>query len=390
MAIPRKLAPKQEREVALAYLCGVDTDFLSQRYDVSDATIQSNIVAKRSVEWNDPLVEFYRKTNLHQRERNSAHLYLACNQKDVPQRELVRWPREEPVYQAVAADVFDPRIKKVMDRTGLEGYLFEKTGFEKLLEAVNSRWRSGAGIVEDLLVERLYEEYQKPENFSLDAVSRDVSRMIFHKIKYGALAITPKKAELIYEALGGLTPREQEIITLRFRLKDGGKPKTLDELAAQLEISRERARQIEVRALRKLPHPYRVKKLEFVAGLVTDEEVDAYRINIKEQEEKRQWYQRLYPEIEAEVLQKAAQNPSLLPRVEELKQKYKTEYDSRPIEELELSVRAANCLGNADIKTVGELCQRSERELLITKNFGRKSLKEIKEILAEMGLSLRK
>ncbi|HET6613584.1 MAG TPA: DNA-directed RNA polymerase subunit alpha [Kofleriaceae bacterium] len=60
----------------------------------------------------------------------------------------------------------------------------------------------------------------------------------------------------------------------------------------------------------------------------------------------------------------------------------------RTVDELELSVRSANCLQNANIKYIGELVQRSESEMLKTKNFGRKSLKEIKEILAEMGLSL--
>jgi DNA-directed RNA polymerase subunit alpha len=58
----------------------------------------------------------------------------------------------------------------------------------------------------------------------------------------------------------------------------------------------------------------------------------------------------------------------------------------RPVAELELSVRSANCLQNADIKFIGELVQRSEAEMLKTKNFGRKSLNEIKEILQEMDL----
>lgn len=60
----------------------------------------------------------------------------------------------------------------------------------------------------------------------------------------------------------------------------------------------------------------------------------------------------------------------------------------RSVSELELSVRSANCLKNADIKFIGELVQRSEAEMLKTKNFGRKSLNEIKEILADMGLGL--
>jgi DNA-directed RNA polymerase subunit alpha len=60
----------------------------------------------------------------------------------------------------------------------------------------------------------------------------------------------------------------------------------------------------------------------------------------------------------------------------------------RKVDELELSVRSTNCLENADIKFIGELVQKSENEMLRTKNFGRKSLNEIKEILHEMGFSL--
>ena len=60
----------------------------------------------------------------------------------------------------------------------------------------------------------------------------------------------------------------------------------------------------------------------------------------------------------------------------------------RSVEELELSVRSANCLKNADINQIYQLVSKTEAEMLKTKNFGRKSLNEIKEVLAEMGLSL--
>ncbi len=60
----------------------------------------------------------------------------------------------------------------------------------------------------------------------------------------------------------------------------------------------------------------------------------------------------------------------------------------RSVDELELSVRSANCLKNANIHLIGDLVQRSEAEMLKTQNFGRKSLNEIKDILAEMGLTL--
>ncbi len=76
-----------------------------------------------------------------------------------------------------------------------------------------------------------------------------------------------------------------------------------------------------------------------------------------------------YPEDEEE---KEASNENLL----------------RSVDELELSVRSANCLKHANIKLIGDLVQKTEAEILATKNFGRKSLNEIKEILTEMGLSL--
>jgi DNA-directed RNA polymerase subunit alpha len=59
---------------------------------------------------------------------------------------------------------------------------------------------------------------------------------------------------------------------------------------------------------------------------------------------------------------------------------------NRSVEELELSVRSYNCLKNANIQTIGDLVQRTEAEMLRTKNFGRKSLNEIKEILQNLGL----
>ena len=60
---------------------------------------------------------------------------------------------------------------------------------------------------------------------------------------------------------------------------------------------------------------------------------------------------------------------------------------NRSVEELELSVRSYNCLKNANIQTIGDLVQKTEAEMLRTKNFGRKSLNEIKEILGGLGLS---
>ena len=81
------------------------------------------------------------------------------------------------------------------------------------------------------------------------------------------------------------------------------------------------------------------------------------------------------------------EGPEEINEPEDTDRKKRLDNLNRSVEELELSVRSYNCLKNADIKTIGELVQKSEGEMLKTKNFGRKSLNEIKEILNDMDLS---
>ena len=80
--------------------------------------------------------------------------------------------------------------------------------------------------------------------------------------------------------------------------------------------------------------------------------------------------------------------PEPEPEREEEEEKPLNENLYRSVDELELSVRSANCLKNANIRYIGGLVQKTEAEMLKTKNFGRKSLNEIKEVLTEMGLTL--
>ncbi len=82
------------------------------------------------------------------------------------------------------------------------------------------------------------------------------------------------------------------------------------------------------------------------------------------------------------------EEPEVEPREEVVEEPKLNDNLFRSVDELELSVRSANCLKNANIRIIGELVQKTEAEMLKTKNFGRKSLNEIKEILTEMGLSL--
>jgi DNA-directed RNA polymerase subunit alpha len=82
------------------------------------------------------------------------------------------------------------------------------------------------------------------------------------------------------------------------------------------------------------------------------------------------------------------EEPEIEPKEEEEEEPKLNDNLFRSVDELELSVRSANCLKNANIRLIGELVQKTEAEMLKTKNFGRKSLNEIKEILTEMGLVL--
>ncbi len=82
------------------------------------------------------------------------------------------------------------------------------------------------------------------------------------------------------------------------------------------------------------------------------------------------------------------EQPEIGEEVAEGYQDSRLEHLDRSVEELELSVRSYNCLKNANIQTIRELVQKTESEMLKTKNFGRKSLNEIKDILSKMGLSL--
>ena len=82
------------------------------------------------------------------------------------------------------------------------------------------------------------------------------------------------------------------------------------------------------------------------------------------------------------------EKPEPVEEAQEVRQDAALEHLNKSVDELELSVRSYNCLKNANIRTIGELVTKTEAEMLKTKNFGRKSLNEIKEILQSMGLSL--
>lgn len=158
-------------------------------------------------------------------------------------------------------------------------------------------------------------------------------------------------AQRIESVLADLSRREEFILRCRYGI--GVIQVSADAIGAKLDLSATRVCQIERKALCRLRHPSRSSRLIQAVQSIGD----VVEVSLNEEL----------------VAAEKEQLPAIL---------------SRSIDTLEFSVRTANCLQNFGIKTIGELVQKSEHELLRSKNFGRKSLKEIKEALGEMGLRL--
>ncbi len=175
--------------------------------------------------------------------------------------------------------------------------------------------------------------------------------------------------EFTEQALHSLMPREEACIRMRFGI--GREPMTPDQVGAHesFMVTRERVRQIEAKALSKFRHPSRSKPIR---NCIVSVGKLMKKCEMLEKERER---------LQAEVagLHEHIREARLAapPRINHL-----TIFD-KSVDDLELTVRATNCLQYAGIRYIGELVQKSEAEMLKTKNFGRKSLKEIKGVLAE-------
>lgn len=416
MAVQRKLTPELEREVALAYLCGIEKEVIAKKYEISDATIQTSILGKRSKEWNDPLVEFYRETNPENRVSNSAHLYLTFTSNLIaPGTELIDRQREGPVYDLVDEQIYQPGIEQIIRQTALRGYVdnqersnFMSRGvyqmlvspYEKLLQKLF--WINNADrtieIVTSALNGQLFSTYRNNSVLLPKKVFQATAYTIIQKVRNGGLAITPSKEKIINEILSkDLSDLERKVVVLRFGFAGLATGEmTLDEASKELHLNRNRVRQIEIGALSKV-----YRKLGFLAsGLMTEGEAAAYLKNFQAQKERETWKQKLSPEIREEVLKEVAleqisQEELKRFRTEEQQRKMeaRAQYGDKPISDLyeDLSVRTTNSLKSMEeIATIGNLISMTEPQLLRSKYFGRKCLKEIKDVLAGMGLELAK
>jgi len=193
---------------------------------------------------------------------------------------------------------------------------------------------------------------------------------------------TDEMSSVLQTAVDKLSENQKTVIQYYCGI-NSQKPLTLLEIGTLLEVSRERIHQIEMEAIRNLRRSSEVVSLnlqmcpfsELAPGRQKDaEEIDRLQKELEKAGEKIDW-------LSARVIDTD----------EAIECGYEEELNKnlfKPIEDLDLSIRSANCLQNAGIEYIYQLVEKTELEMIKTKNFGRKSLNEIKEILAEMNLNL--
>jgi hypothetical protein len=179
-----------------------------------------------------------------------------------------------------------------------------------------------------------------------------------------------------------LTSREQTVLLARFKEK-----RTLEEIGKEFDITRERVRQIERKAICKLN---KVRKIFYT-------DFDEYLAFEKEHISKTEQLKQTIVELD-KLIDKAnylIHNDDTT--IREIKEFLDLTYEQRQevllklsgIEDLDLSIRSYNCLRRAGIETIEELTRKTIEELMKIRNLGRKSLKEIRKKLEELGIELR-
>lgn len=271
-----------------------------------------------------------------------------------------------------------PRIlTQALDAIAIDDLLKTEGPYENLLLAIGYPRRTPTSK----LVQQYFTSFvrEPPQNVTVTGLVDYLRKGIISDLREQLKVPIHVDENSLEAALENLTAREKDIIRRRFF-----KGETLETIGEDYHRSSERIRTIEGKALRRLRNPaifsgvrYAIpeKLLEYTRGL--EERVAKQDLQIAQRDLIIGEYESRFGPLQIDAQQ-------IISR-EELDLRRKLDC---AIEEIEMDVRSYNCLKNANIKTIRTLVQKTEEELLRTKNFGRKSLNEIKGILAEMGLHL--
>jgi RNA polymerase sigma factor (sigma-70 family) len=212
-------------------------------------------------------------------------------------------------------------------------------------------------------------------------------------------ALSDADKKLVNDVLKTLAQREEKVVRLRYGLDSDGQTLIYEEIGKILHnLSKERVRQILSKALRKLTHPSRSRRLHRIAipirqrvdhSVVMESENRGLRLQISDLQYNLK-NQLSVASLQSQLDDLKRVNEGLLLELGRgpIKDERFTNFDDLTVDKLELSVRTYNGMRNGGIKTVREICSRSEKDLLSIQNFGKKSVEEIKSLLKGFGLSL--
>jgi hypothetical protein len=356
----RSLNDYEERAVTLAYLCGAKIDNLISTYGVCKATIQNNIIGKRSKKWNDPLIEYYRDQD---RGMNAGHIFLSgyYNHSSIPKSELVKKNDLDSVFPVV----FRPGIESVLQTTALDKYIKPPKSknikslqdpYERLVIAICGD-RQAEDIIKKILSKKLDESYKKGE-VSLKEIYSDITYTILEKVKQGGLEITNTKRTVIDDFIENLPERHKTVIKMFYGI-NRDTASTFDEISCTMHRSKGMIRLFRDQALRIMQKRLESKGIgDLLGGLCTEKEASQYLDDAKKRKEIEESERKKYPE-------------------------------NIRMDSLKLSVRTTGFLRESGIETIGQLIENCETDMFHYKNFRRKQLIELNQILADLNLTFK-
>lgn len=431
-----KLSEQQKEYITILgrYVKSAD---LGNEFNVSQSTI-SNLKREKGMK------TFNRK---YKKRLNTAiDTYLTTSDQYIKDKtiELVFLPIAKEVAKSIGEEVIlRPRDEYLRLYKALFGYKFDGYVYREIPEEkieIKKKIK-GEEIINKIINKLIIIDYVLNKQFNnksnlIDHLKDDIIKDL--SVEQYKPIPSELKAEFD-DSLSTLTEREEKVLKYRFGIKDGH-PRTLEEIGSIFNVGKERIRQIEAKALRKLHHPTRSRKLRdtkevylnyltHLKGLPEEHlkkesletklcqltsQIDKIEISpeLKEllksviENSRHQLIKyRLADDVEsslnfafqiklAEYIDsklielKGYTHEDWIKLFEQNKKIELTKQLSTPIRSLELSVRSSNCLKEANIQIIRDLVQKSEKELLSRRNFGKKSLAEIKGILTKMGLSL--
>ena len=184
---------KIERQIYLTFLCGINALYIGEKWSVSKTFCMSKKLIKRSYEWNDPLVEFYRQTDNRDRKRNAIHIYLTFEGENDGLRGSgsINIENDRLVYDAVYSDIFHPRTERLIKETNLER-IIASTPFsrqESFLRAILGQkvytQTMALKVATPILYQKLREAYNQVKMVNINRIYDRVADDIYKKLKKG-------------------------------------------------------------------------------------------------------------------------------------------------------------------------------------------------------------